>query len=87
MGGYFIESPHEKGNCRVALEEILAKNPDLPEKFDWGCMEGEHTGWIVLEAEDESDARSKLPDILKSDARIIKVNKFTPGQIRLFHQT
>jgi hypothetical protein len=85
MGKYMIEAPHSAEKCNIALYEILSKDPNLPEKFDWGCNSGVHTGWIIVEAESESEARNRLPTTLQSDARVVELNKFTPDQIKSFH--
>jgi hypothetical protein len=86
MAKYMIEAPHSAEKCNIALYEILKKDPNLPEKFDWGCNSGVHTGWIIVDAENESEARKKLPTMLQSDARVVELNKFTPDQIKWFHQ-
>jgi len=83
---YLIESPHTKEECLQALDEVLARGPQLLAQFDWGCMAGDHTGWATVEAGSESDARNMVPALVRSKARIVKVDKFTPGQIESFHQ-
>ena len=45
--------------------------------FDWGCMDGVHTGWAVIEAEDEAQACLAVPSIVRNKARVVKLNKFT----------
>lgn len=86
LGKYLIESPHTNKGCLEALDEMLAKDPEFLAKFDWGCSAGDHTGWAVVEAESESAARNMMPTSLRSQARIVKVGKFTPEQIRSLHQ-
>jgi hypothetical protein len=44
--------------------------------FDWGCEEGVHSGWAIIEAENETEARLAVPSIVRRKARIIKVTKF-----------
>lgn len=85
MGRYIIETPHSAEKCNIALYEILAKEPGLLEKFDWGCNAGVHIGWAVVEAESVEEVKSRLPSMLQSDARIVKLNKFTPAQIKSVH--
>ena len=52
---------------------------------DWGCMEGEHTAWLVVEADDDAQARHMVPPIIRNNALLVKLNKFTPDQIRGAH--
>ncbi len=86
MSRYFIESPHTKEECLTALDEALAKGPDVLGEFDWGCMAGDHTAYGVVEARTEAEAREMVPAIVRSKARIVTVDKVTPDMIRSFHE-
>lgn len=85
MERYIVESPHTKDECLKALDEILAEGPAVLNKFDWGCQAGDHTGYALVDAEGESEVRNMIPNFLRNKARIVKVGKFTPEQIRSFH--
>ena len=85
MEKYIIESPHTKDECLRALDETLAEGPSVLNKFDWGCQTGDHTGYAVVEADNETIVRNMVPTFLRNKARVIKVGKFTPEQIRSFH--
>lgn len=85
MARYIVESPHTKEECLKALDEILAEGPAVLNKFDWGCQAGDHTGYALVDAEGESEVRNMIPGFLRNKARIVKVGKFTPEQIRSFH--
>lgn len=86
MPRYIIESPHEPQECLQALDEVLAQGSDVLAGYEWGCAAGNHTGWVTVERDDESSARNTVPSFLLSKARIMATNKFTPDQIRSFHQ-
>lgn len=85
MARYLVESPHTKEECLRALDEIMAEGPSILNKFDWGCTAGDHTGYAIIEAENESTVKSMVPDFLRNKAKIVQVGKFTPEQIRSFH--
>lgn len=86
MARYLIESQHTPGECLQVLDAILMMGTDFVDRFDFGCQAGEHTGWAVVEAESESAALKMVPAFVRSRARIVKVNKFTPQQIRAAHK-
>lgn len=86
MAKYMIQSKHTKGECVQAVNEILKKNPKLLEETHFGCMGGDHTGWVIVEANNESEARNKIPSSLRSKVHVVKVVKFTPGQIKFIHE-
>lgn len=86
MAKYFIESPHTSEECLGALDEMLAMGPDVLEQYYFGCMAGEHTGWVIVDAESESEALEIVPSFLRSRARAVELNKFTPEQIKEYHK-
>ncbi|MBI5419051.1 MAG: hypothetical protein HZA60_03085 [Deltaproteobacteria bacterium] len=86
MARYLIESPHTKEECLQALDEILARGPGELAKYDFGCMSGDHTGYVIVEVGSESEARGLVPSFLRGKARIVKLDKFTPEQIKSFHE-
>ena len=45
--------------------------------FDWGCPDGVHTGWAIIEAEDEAQARLSVPSFVRNKARVVRLTKFT----------
>jgi len=86
MDKYFVESKHTQEECLRALDEILAKGPGALAKVEWGCMAGDHTGYSIVEAGSQTEALEGVPSFLRAKARAVKLNKFTPEQIRSFHQ-
>lgn len=50
---------------------------------DWGCMDGVHTSWIIVDVDNKDEARCILPPVFRSQARIIGLNKFTKEQIEV----
>ena len=86
MEKYFVESPHTPEECLHALDEILAKGPEILAKYEWGCMAGDHTGYAIVEARNESEVKKTIPGFLGGKTRVVKLNTFTPEQIRQFHK-
>ncbi|MDA8101219.1 MAG: hypothetical protein M0042_16490 [Nitrospiraceae bacterium] len=82
---YLVESPHTPEECLKALDGQLAIGPDMLKKTFYGCMKGDHTGYAIVDAKDESDARKIVPKFLVNKARVIEVGQFTPEMIRSFH--
>lgn len=86
MPRYFIESLHTPEECLRALDEVLAKGAEILAKFDFGCAAGDHTGYAIIEAQSHEDVMGIIPGSLRNKARIVEVDKFTPDQIRSFHE-
>ena len=85
MERFFVESPHTPQECLRALDEILAKGSGVLAQYEWGCMAGDHTGYAIVEARNEAEVKESIPSFLGGKARVVKLNKFTPEQIRQFH--
>ncbi len=83
MARYLIEVPHEaeKTACARAVRVFLETGSHFLTNADWGCFDGEHKAWIILEVESETDARSVLPPAFRSQAKIVCLNKFSLEEI------
>jgi hypothetical protein len=83
---FMIISPHTKQECLDALDAVARQGRDSLNKWEWGCMSGDHTAYVLYEADSEEAALRMVPENVRPKARVIKVDKFTPEQIRSFHE-
>lgn len=83
MERYLVISPHTEQDCKQALKEVYAAG--YITRFDWGCMDGDHTGWIVLEAENAKQALMVVPTLQRHSARVVKLAKFSPADVEKMH--
>jgi hypothetical protein len=83
MDRFFIEVPHEAETiaCARAMEILLKTGSHFLSHAEWGCLDGVHKGWIILEAENKEQARNMLPPAYRRQATVVKLNKFTLEQI------
>jgi hypothetical protein len=82
---YLIVSPHTPEECLKVLDTYVGKDQKTLAKMDWGCMAGDHTGYMKVTAESEQAAIALLPEAQRASAKAVKLNKFTPAQIKGFH--
>ncbi len=75
MQRFLIETPHTARDCDMLVSQITAMG--YLYHFDWGCPDGVHTGWAIIEAENEAQAHLVVPPIVRSKARVVKLTKFT----------
>lgn len=80
MARYLIESPHSEQECLMILKQILAAG--YLTHMEWGCESGQHCGWVIIEAENETEARMVLPSLVRNKARVVKLVKFGPDDIQ-----
>jgi hypothetical protein len=45
-----------------------------PWNSEWGCLDGEHKGWLIIVRNSKEEARGILPSVYRSRARIMKLN-------------
>jgi hypothetical protein len=83
MARYLIEVSHEPEvqACARAVQVFLATGSHLLTHADWGCKDGEHSAWLIVEADSKEEARQRVPPAFRSVARVTKLNKFTIEEI------
>ena len=83
MAKFLLEVPHEdeKLACARAVRVFLETGSHFLTNADWGCFDGVHKAWIILEAESQDEARYVLPPAFRSKARIVSLNKWTMEEI------
>jgi hypothetical protein len=86
MARYIVETPHSPEECLRTMDALEAKGADYLAKFDFGCLHGEHTAFGRIDAASEKAACDEIPSSLRPKARVTQVDRFTPDQVRKFHQ-
>ena len=79
MDRFLVESPHTTQDCKLAVK--LVQSMGYLNNFDWGCKDGVHTGWAVIEAENAAQALGVVPAIVRNKARAVKLNKFETAMV------
>lgn len=79
MKRYIVISRHSGEDCNRALKESLAIG--YLTHYDWGCKDGNHTGWAIIEAENKEQAMLSVPTFLRNQAEVVQLTKFDPAKI------
>ncbi len=74
---FSLTIPHNADECNRVADAIAAMGKDELAKRNWGCRNGNHRGYGIVESENEEEAIRVLPEWLRGKARAVKVNKFT----------
>jgi hypothetical protein len=80
---FLVISNHTAEDCVKALKEVLAIG--YLTHFDWGCKDGVHTGWAILEAEDKAEAMMSVPTFLRAQAQVVQLTKFQAEKVMAMH--
>jgi hypothetical protein len=83
MPRFLIEVPHpeEELACAQAIKILLSTGSHYLLRADWGCMDGDHRSWMIVDVENKEEARRILPPAFRVQSRITQLNKFTMEEI------
>ena len=86
MAKFLIESQHSARVCPWVLRPILRQGAEALEGYHWGCRDGVHAGWRIVESDSKFDVLATIPRVLRPQTRIVQLNRFTPDEIMAFHE-
>lgn len=80
---FLIEVPHEATPvaCARVVDVFLKSGSHFLTGADWGCKDGEHKSWMLVDVDNKDEARRILPPALRPQAKIVQLNSFTIGEI------
>ena len=83
MSRFLIELRHDEEAlaCAPVEKVFLTSGSHFLTHADWGCMDGEHSAWMIVEVDSKEEARSIVPPPYRSRAKIVALNYFTMEQI------
>jgi len=83
MPRFLIESPHqpEVVACAKVVKVFLETGSHFLTHADWGCNDGKHSAWLIVDVADKEEARQILPVAFRSGAKITALNSFSMEEI------
>ena len=83
MAKFLIEVPHEGDflACAKVVQVFLSTGSHLLTHADWGCMDGNHSAWLIVDVDSKEDALQVVPPAFRTQAKIVALNKFTREQM------
>jgi len=83
---YLVIAPHTAEQCLATLDEVNAQNAKALSAWDFGCKSGDHTGYLTVTAASDEEVKAMLPASMKDTAKIVKLSKFTPAELKMAHE-
>jgi len=79
MKKFLIEVPHgsDKKACDHAIKIFLETGSHFLTNANWGCLDGEHKAWMMVEVESKEEAMYIIPPMFRHEANIIQLTTFT----------
>ncbi len=83
MDRYMVTVPHAADvvGCTGVVKIFLETGSHYLANADWGCEDGVHKAWLIVEAADREEARWIVPAPLRADARVVRLTKFSRDEI------
>ena len=83
MSRFLIELPHdpETRACAQFVKLTLMSGSHFLTHADWGCKDGDHRGWIIVDVASREEARSIVPPPFRAQAKVVALNHFTIEQM------
>ena len=81
---FLIEVPHEEATvaCARVVDVFLRTGSHFLSTADWGCKDGVHKSWMLVEADSKDEARAIIPPAFRAQARIVQLNAFTLEEVQ-----
>lgn len=83
MPKFLVEVPHEADTlaCARVVKIFLETGSHYLTHAEWGCEDGEHKAWMMVEADDHDEARMVVPPAFRGDACVVRLNRFSMDEI------
>lgn len=80
MQKFIIISPHTHEECTMVVKQTLAIG--YLTHFYWGCKSGDHTGYAIIDAENETEALLSIPTVIRNKGKAIGLVQFEPKVVQ-----
>ena len=79
MPRFLIEVPHDGSvaACKRAVQVFLNTGSHFLSRADWGCKDGDHKAWMIVEVGTKEEARNVVPPAFRQEAHVVQLNSFT----------
>ncbi len=75
---YLIEVSHtgDQIECLRSAEIFLRSGSHFLTNADWGCLDGVHKAWFIMETDNRDDTIRIVPPAYRKDTVVTQLNKF-----------
>jgi hypothetical protein len=80
---FLIEVPHEDATiaCARAVEVFLTTGSHFLSHADWGCKDGVHKAWMIVEVDNKTEARNIVPPAFRAQTKVVQLNEYQMEEI------
>jgi len=83
MAKFLIEVPHpeETVACARVVDVFLKTGSHYLTGADWGCKDGVHKSWMLVDVDSKEDALRIVPPAFRAHAKVVQLNSFSMKEI------
>lgn len=83
MSRFLIEISHdpEELACARVVKFFLASGSHLLANADWGCKDGVHSAWLIVDVDTKQEALLTVPVPFRPQAKIVALTKYAMAEI------
>jgi hypothetical protein len=80
---FLIEVPHDADTleCTRVVHVFLSTGSHFLTHAEWGCKDGVHSAWILVDVENKAEALAIVPPAFRGAARVVGLTRFTLAEI------
>jgi hypothetical protein len=64
------------------VEILLSSGSHFLTNADWGCMDGVHKAWFIMDTDSKNEALMVVPPAFRKDTKITQLNKFNLIEVK-----
>jgi len=84
---FLVVAPHDADECLDAIEATIGMGPGFQEAYEWGCMVGNHTGYVFVRAGGGQEAIDDyVPAFLRGRAKAYRVAQIKGRDLRAMRE-
>jgi hypothetical protein len=83
MPRFLIETSHtsEHDGCVRALDAVTKHGSHLMTHTEWGCEDGVHSGWLIVDLNDRRAALQLIPPQYRTSSRVVQIRPWSRADI------
>jgi len=83
MARFLIEAHHDRATlaCERVVKLFHTTGSHYLTHAEWGCLDGHHTAWLMVDVETREQARALLPPAFRAGAKVVALSRFGPEDL------
>jgi hypothetical protein len=84
MPRFLVEVPHDGSvvACKRAIQVFLTTGSHFLARAEWGCADGEHKAWMIVDVDTKEEARNVVPAAFREQAEVVKLTTYNLQDIQ-----